>query len=138
MSYFIETNYSQYVHAHHAEDLDYTRQILEEKYPEYVKAYDDTMKSTIGHRFNMFIMKTELFDQYCEWLFDILFELEKRIDISQYNQYEARVFGFLSERLFNVWLEKKQLKCVQVPVVFMEKQDWPKKIYEFLKRKIRG
>lgn len=76
-NYFIETNYSQYVHAHHAQDLDVTRQILDEKYPDYVKAFDETMKSTIGHRFNMFIMKSELFDSYCEWMFDILFELEK-------------------------------------------------------------
>ena len=50
---------------------------LDEKYPDYVKAFDETMKSTIGHRFNMFIMKSELFDSYCEWMFDILFELEK-------------------------------------------------------------
>lgn len=56
-NYYIETNYSQYAHAHHAIDLDTTRDILCEKYPAYVKAYDSSMKKTIGHRFNMFIMK---------------------------------------------------------------------------------
>ena len=76
-NYWIETNYQQYVHAHHSEDLDETRKIIEEKYPEYIPFYDKSMKQTTGHRFNMFIMKKELADAYCTWLFDILFELEK-------------------------------------------------------------
>ena len=50
----------------------------------------------------MMIMKKKYFDEYCEWLFDILFELEKRLDISGYSDYDARVFGFVSERLLDV------------------------------------
>lgn len=135
-NYFIETNYNQYVHAHHAEDLDYTRQILVEKYPEYVKEYDKTMKSTIGHRFNMFIMKEELFDQYCAWMFDVLFTLEERLDISDYSAYDARVFGFVSERLLDIWLQTNNLKYIDTPVEFMEKQNWLIKGTNFLKRKM--
>ena len=55
-NYFIETTYTQYVHAHHAADLDLTREILVEKYPMYVKYFDNCMKSTKGHKFNMFII----------------------------------------------------------------------------------
>lgn len=134
-NYFIESNYSQYVHAHHAIDLDTTRQILSERYPEYVSVYDDYMKRTIGHRFNMFIMKKKTFDSYCEWLFDILFELEKRLDISQYNQNDSRVFGFVSERLIDVWLETNSIKYKEIPCMFMEKQNWIVKGFNFLKRK---
>lgn len=134
-NYYIETNYSQYIHAHHKEDLDVTREILEEKYPAYIPIYDESMKRTIGHRFNMFIMKKEYFDGYCEWLFDVLFELEKRLDISQYNQNDARVFGFVSERLLDVWLETNQLKSVNMPVEFMEKQNWFTKGLAFIQRK---
>ena len=79
--YWIETNYSQYAHAHHARDLDATREILAERWPEYLPAFDAGMKRTWGHRFNMFIMKRSLADAYCAWLFDVLFELEKRLDI---------------------------------------------------------
>ncbi len=134
-NYFIESNYSQYVHAHHAIDLDTTRQILSEKYPEYLAAYDAYMKRTIGHRFNMFIMKKDKFDSYCKWLFDILFELEKRLDISQYNQNDSRVFGFVSERLIDVWLETNSIKYKEIPCMFMEKQNWIVKGFNFLKRK---
>ena len=136
-NYFIETVRSQYEHAHNKRDLDEVEKIIAEKYPEYSEAFTKVMKRTKLHILNMFVMKKELFDEYCRWLFDILFELEKRIDISTYSQYEARVFGFLSERLFNVWLEKQNLTTVEVSVVFLEKQDWIKKIYEFLKRKFR-
>ena len=135
-NYFIETNYNQYVHAHHAIDLDETRKIIEGKYPNYLKAFDESMKSTIGHRFNMFIMKKDKFDEYCSWLFDILFELENRLDISNYSVNDARVFGFVSERLLDVWLYTKNYKYKDLPYIFMEKQNWLVKGFNFVKRKI--
>lgn len=135
-NYWIETNYSQYAHAHHAIDLDTTRAIIQEKYPEYIKAYDESMKRTTGHRFNMFIMKKDQFDEYCEWLFDILFELENRLDISSYNKNDARVFGFVSERLLDIWLETKGYNYKTMPYVFMESQNWVIKGWNFLKRKV--
>ena len=55
-------------------------------------------------------------DEYCQWLFEILFELEKRIDISSYTALEARIYGFLSERLLNVWVHKHKLKTKYLPV----------------------
>lgn len=137
-NYVIETNYSQYVHAHHAEDLDTTRAILAEKYPEYVAAYDKSMKSTVGHRFNMFIMKWDKFDAYCTWLFDVLFELESRLDISEYNAYDARVFGFVSERLLDIWLDTNGFSFTEQPYIFMESQNWFTKGMNFLKRKFVG
>ncbi len=135
-NYWIETNYSQYAHAHHAIDLDTTREILQEKYPQYIAAWDSSMKKTTGHRFNMFVMKKEFFDQYCEWLFDVLFELENRLDISTYNKNDSRVFGFVSERLLDVWLETNHLPFKDTGYVFMESQNWVIKGWNFLKRKI--
>ena len=134
-NYFIESNYSQYVHAHHAIDLDTTREIISERHSEYLKAYDASMKRTTGHRFNMFIMKRDKFDAYCEWLFDILFELEKRLDISEYSANDARVFGFVSERLLDVWINTNGVNYKEIPYVFMENQNWLAKGGSFLKRK---
>lgn len=135
-NYWIETNYSQYAHAHHAIDLDKTREILVVRYPAYVSAYDESMKRTIGHRFNMFIMDKDTLDKYCTWLFDVLFELERRLDISTYNSNDSRVFGFVSERLLDVWLETNGVEYKELPYVFMEEQNWLKKGANFLKRKL--
>lgn len=137
-NYWIESNYSQYVHAHHAIDLDTTKQILEEKYPEYVKAWDECMKKTSGHRFNMFIMKKDKFNAYCKWMFDVLFELENRLDISSYNKNDSRVFGFVSERLLDIWLQTNNVDYMNTSYIFMEKQNWLKKGFSFLMRKLKG
>lgn len=136
--YWIETNYSQYVHAHHAQDLDKTREILEQKYPAYLPAFDEVMKKTSGHRFNMFVMSRERLNEYCSWLFDVLFTLEEKLDISGYTSNDARVFGFVSERLLDVWIETNGVSYHEMPYVFTEKQNWLKKGMSFLKRKFIG
>lgn len=134
-NYYIETNYQQYIHAHHKEDLELTEAILREDYSQYLPAYEKSMASTKGHRFNMFVMRQDLFQNYCHWLFDILFKLEARLDISEYSSYDARVFGFVAERLLDVWLETNQIAYAEAPVCNMENQHWGKKIIGFLKRK---
>lgn len=133
--YFIETTYSQYIHAHHAIDLDMTRKIIAERHPDYLAAFDATMKSTKGHRFNMLIMKRTLLDRYCTWLFDILFELERRLDISSYSDNDRRVFGFVGERLLDVWIRANSIPYLEIPVLHTESQHWPTKIVKFLTRK---
>lgn len=137
-NYFIETNYSQYVHSHHEIDLTITKEIISERHPDYIKAYDSSMQSTKGHRFNMFIMKRDCFNAYCAWLFDILFELENRLDISDYSDYDARVFGFVSERLLDVWIETNNIAYKDIPYVFLENQNWFLKGRNFLKRKFES
>ena len=134
--YWIETNYSQYAHAHHGADLDAAREILKERHPDYVAAFDAVMRRTWGHRFNMFVMGREKCDEYCAWLFDVLFALEKRLDVSDYSPYDRRVFGFVAERLLDVWLETRGCPCRELPCVFMERQHWLKKGGAFLLRKI--
>lgn len=137
-NYYIESNYSHYVHAHHAEPLDLTRKIIEQDYSMYLKAFDEVMQRKSAHMFNMFIMKQQPFDEYCQWLFDILAKVEQNLDISDYNQYEARVYGFISERLLDVWLAvNEQYRTTEVNFVYMEKQNWLVKGGNFLKRIVK-
>lgn len=134
-NYYIETVRSHYEHTHEPVALDVTRRILEDKYPDYVDDFDRVMKRTSAHMFNMFIAKKPVYDAYCEWLFDILFELEKRLDISKYSKFEARVFGRVSEFLINVWAEKNNIKYKEVPFIYMENPRWNVKIKNFLMAK---
>ena len=86
------------------------------------------MSMNEGYFANMFVTKREIFEKYCEWLFSILFELEKVTDISKYDAYQARIYGFLSERLFNVWLNKQNYKIVEVDVLMLEDDTNSKKV----------
>lgn len=112
-----------------------TREILRQNYPEYLTAYDNVMSRTKGHRFNMFLMRRSLLDEYCSWLFNVLFALEERLDVSDYSDYDKRVFGFVAERLLDVWVEKNSVHYAELPVRNMENQPWGKKITRFLYRK---
>ena len=127
--------YSHYEHTHYVEDLEKTKKILEEKYPQYLNAFNVVMKRRTGHMFNMFVMKRELADSYCTFIFDILFELEKQTNPSQYNKYQARLYGYISELLLDVWIKQNNLKYKEVSFINMEKTNWLKKGSSFLKAK---
>lgn len=134
-NYFIENIYSHYEHTMHIQPLIETGKIIQEKYPEYYPEFENLKKTTKMHAFNMFIMKKEYLDKYCTWLFDILFELEKRIDINQYDSFHARFFGRISERLLDVWIKTNKLKYDEIKVIDMQNINWLKKITSFLMAK---
>ena len=134
--YYIETIYNHYSHTFDGTQLDKTREIINCKYPDYIDAFDEVMNSRSAHMFNMFIMKKELFDSYCEWLFDILFELENEIDLSEMSAFDARLFGRVSERLLDVWLIKNKITYKEIEHMHMEPINWWKKGTGFLKAKV--
>ncbi|MDR3258880.1 MAG: DUF4422 domain-containing protein [Fusobacteriaceae bacterium] len=135
-NYCIETVYDHYKHSHFEKDMLEVKNIINEKYPQYIDNFNKVMNGKNLHLFNMFICKKEYFDEYCSWIFGILFEVEKRIDISQYDVYQSRIYGFLGERLFNVWINNKKLKIYECNIINIEKINWIKKIVKFLKNKI--
>lgn len=136
--YYIENLYDHYKHTMYVETLDETRKIIEEKCPNYLPEFDKLHKRTSAHMFNMFVMKKEYLNDYCEWLFDILFELEKRIDSSKYDSFHARYLGRISELLLDVWINTNGLKYREVKVIDMQNVNWFKKGWAFLMAKFTG
>lgn len=136
--YYIETLYSHYDHTFDGSHLDLARKMIEMKNPEYLSSFDKVMKQRSGYMFNMFIMKKELADDYFSWLFPILDSMYESIDLSDLTDFEARLFGRVSEILFNVWLDKNDLKIKEIPFMYMEKVDLFKKGMSFLMAKFFG
>lgn len=119
--YINDTLRNSYEKSHVASDLTACQKIIEKLHPEYSESFEKVMNKKSYHAFNMLITKKEIFDDYCEWLFSILFELEKELDLSNRDKYNSRVYGFLSERLLNVWFEKNSnYKVVEKPVYNIE------------------
>jgi len=81
------------------------------------------------HICNMFIMKYDIFVDYCEFLFNVLFLVENRLGNKE------RIYGYIGERLLDVYLYKKNYKYIEVNVINTERINWPKKVLMFLRRK---
>lgn len=88
---------------HHGEDLELAEQILLERCPEYLDAADRYLSGTVCYFGNIFIMRRPVFLDYCQWLFPILEEFDRRRDVSGYGAQERRVDGYLAERLLGVY-----------------------------------
>mgnify|MGYP002515741045 CR=1 FL=1 len=102
-----KNNYDHYKHSDkklHIENYDKALDILIKKYPDYKEDVDSYNSSDVGYYTNIFIMKKDIFNDYCKWLFDILFELERVSDISNYDLQEARIYGYISEWLFGIYI----------------------------------
>ena len=136
--YYIENLYDHYKRTMYIEPLDETRKIIEEKYPKYLKEFDRLHKRKSAHMFNMMIMKKDILDDYCTWLFDILFELEKRFKDVKYDQFHSRFYGRVSERLLDVYINTNNLSYKEVRFMDMEHINWWKKGTSFLKAKFFG
>lgn len=124
---FNKSVYKQYKSSHIAEHLDKLLEIVKENYPELYPYYEKTIKK--GNKIyplNIFIMKKKYFFEYSEFVFDVLFKLEKKIEIPS-DAYQKRVFGFLSERMMLPFIEylkdKKNVKVKEGVVLYLERKE---------------
>lgn len=101
---------------HHIKDLLATADVIKEIYPEYYDTFKRLIHSPNTYFGNIFITSKKEYDRYCEWLFTILFEVEKRTDFTGYNGYQKRLFGFLSEFLQTVWIQYHNLNVKECMV----------------------
>ena len=137
-NYLIENLYSHYAHTCHVEPLDVAGEIIAEKYPAYSAAFEQLKVRRTAHMFNMCVLRRDHLDAYCTWLFDILFELERRNPDADCSAFHARFYGRVSELLLDVWLSQNPLDCVELPVVDIDGVNWLKKGTAFLAAKFFG
>ncbi len=83
------------------DDLGLLCEIIGEKYPQYMSSAEKYLDQTYSYFCNMFLMDREMFCDYSEWLFDILFEYDKRKPSSLFYPREQ---GKLAERLFGIYM----------------------------------
>ena len=104
---------------HHCKDLELVELIIREHHPEMIPALEAHLSGTICYFGNIYIMRREIFHDYCAWLFPILEEFDRRADISGYSAQEQRVDGYVAERLLGVYLmfQRSRLKCQELPRV---------------------
>ena len=112
-----ETAWQEFcLHSGHEKDLVLTRQAVEMVSADMLPAFDRVMDGRSLHLYNMLIASAATFDAYCRWLFAVLTQVEQRVDMTDYTPYQRRLYGFLGERLLNVWVAHHHLKVCTLPV----------------------
>ncbi len=123
-TYFKQGNRQQFLDTQkYPNDIDILGEVIASKYPEYADAYKMVMNGTSCHLLNMIIAKKEIIDDYCEWLFDVLFAVEEKLIDMGEKSFERRM-GMLGERMLDIWLIANDIQVKEVYSINTERIDW--------------
>lgn len=140
-----------YAFSNCRDDLSLMEMLIKYRFPEYAEDYDKYIKNGENLYYsNGFIMKSDDYDKYCEFLFECLGlylkstniktkdDLEKHvkynIETGKYIRYkgnqvspeafkwQTEIGGFLSERIWTLWLlhNFKKERIYELPYIKME------------------
>lgn len=115
-----EVVFEQTVAAHYAKtlsflnpkDLETCIEKTGEIFPDDAIVARHYMKSKKHYWYHCFVMKKEVFFEYCRWLFAILQATEKEINYRGYPLAAKRTIAYLGERLWGVFLNRKKKSLV--------------------------
>ena len=124
----------QYLSCHDKENFIILKEIVYKRYSK--KMIDNYFKTKKLYPYNMLIAKSKIFDDYSEWLFEILNEVEQKVKIPK-DRYQARIFGFMSERLLGLYIELNGLTTKEICVTMLSETPLKDKLKE-LKNKFLG
>lgn len=111
-----------YAEAHNIHDLNAVGDAIATLYPECVPIFKEVLTGRKLYCGNLFVTTKELFDDYAKWLFSIFELASKKIDVSTYDDYHKRVYGFLSEQLLYVWVRYRNLSYYEAPIGFTQEK----------------
>jgi hypothetical protein len=111
-----EGHYKKY---HNDESWDCFLDVLAEKFPNSRGAEILFSKSNLQTSFNIFVMRREIFSNYCSDLFLVINAVYDRLGLINH-AYNKRYPGFLAERFLHFWLLMHSVSYLEVPVIMFE------------------
>ena len=112
--------YHEYGRHHNLQDMNKVLIVCSQLFPDIFPVFlEELTCSTIIHYCNLLICSKKIFDEYCSFIFSILFKVEKMIDFDDpfYDSYQMRVCGFLAERMLRPWLIYKGYTFKSQPIL---------------------
>lgn len=121
---FNKTLREQFNLWHPVDEWDRFEQIVLNRHPQHAKLIKEVLQGTQCRICLNFVMKKELFIDFMEWIFPLLYELEACSDWSKFRSYnDVRTPAYLAERYFNVWLNivqhEKDVTICELPGIFI-------------------
>lgn len=117
--------YEPNIEAHHAKYLTNTEwnavlTALQELQPEYAQEFKRILKQQYFYNYNIFLAKPQVLDDYCSWLFPILFRIEEINDPSGIKE-PNRYIGYVGETLETLYFmyNKQKLRITYVGCRFL-------------------
>ena len=107
----------QFIRVHSEIIWNQALDILYQKYPEYISHGKRIFSDNRLYRYNMFIARREFVDNYCSFVFDILFELEQVLGSLPLDIYQQRYAGFVSERLLTLYILGNNIPKVETRII---------------------
>lgn len=117
--------YSPNIEAHHKRyltDSEWTSvlNVLQELCPEYAKAFEDILGQEYLYNYNIILAKQKVLDEYCAWLFPILFRIEE-MNNPEGKKIPNRYIGYVGENLETLYFmyHKHNLRIAHTGVKFL-------------------
>lgn len=110
-----------YAACHNSEDFRTLEKIIRSTQESRISDafFELFYRSNKLRHFNMFLANRKNFNDYCEWVFPVLEEVERNTSIRDYSPAQKRIYGYMAERLFNVWLEGTGKNLIEKPVIWV-------------------
>lgn len=96
--------------------------ILKDSCPQYSRYADTYNKEYKTYFCNLFILPKRDFFEYAEYLFKILFELNKKIDYTNYSMQQQRMPAYISEWLTGIFFTylKSKHSILELPQIYVK------------------
>jgi hypothetical protein len=112
------TTSGHYKHFHDEDSWDIFIGVLKEMYPSNARVTNVFDASNLQTSFNMFVMRRDCFNDYCEQLFAVVDEVFRRRGLVE-NSYMKRYPGFLAERFLHIWMLVSSKNYLEVPIILL-------------------
>ena len=94
--------YEDYLLKHIPQVWPVLRDVMQERTPEYYEAAKRIFRERTFYASNMCILRRNVLDDLCNWMFPIVMEVERRVgDLP--DRYYNRYAGFITERLITLY-----------------------------------
>lgn len=117
--------YEPNIEAHHLRYLSDSEwnavlRALDELQPEYAKAFKDILNQEYFYNYNVIVAKCNVLDDYCSWLFPLLFRIEE-INNPKGEKQPNRYIGYIGETLETLYFmyNKGKLKIAHAGCRFL-------------------
>lgn len=116
-----------YASCHNSEDFRVLEKIIRTTQDKAISEafFELFYRSNQLSHFNMFLASKDNFEEYCSWVFPILEKVEQNTSIENYCDAQKRIYGYMAERLFNVWFIGRRKPLIKKPVIWVNDRFHP-------------